>query len=64
MRTKKSIIIKICIGLAFIAVGLTIMFDVLRPQDNYEKTDATISGWNNDTGNYTVHCTDGDISKS
>ena len=42
MRTKKSIIIKICIGLAFIAVGLTIMFDVLRPQDNYEKTDATI----------------------
>ena len=22
------------------------------------------SGWNNDTGNYTVHCTDGDISKS
>ena len=42
MRTKKSIIIKICIGLAFIAVGLTIMFDVLRPQDNYKKTDATI----------------------
>ncbi len=22
------------------------------------------SGWNNDTGNYTIHCTDGDISKS
>ena len=21
------------------------------------------SGWNNNTGNYTIHCTDGDISK-
>ena len=40
---RKSIITTICVGLAFIAVGLTIMLAVLRPQDKYEKIAATIT---------------------
>lgn len=39
---KKSIITTICVGLAFIAFGLVIMFAVLRPQDKYEKVIATV----------------------
>lgn len=41
-KRKNSIIKTVCVGLAFIVTGLTIMLAVLRPQDKYEKIMSTV----------------------